>query len=131
MSQCYLWSNSWFVLSKFSYHPRSSRTIVSEPGLQSHCKKGLASAQALELSSLTSVAPALELNVFKCSFLCFDLIKIIRKVIYNCMVTSELLKLYTTTVLLKLVVQCALCLSLLCITLLCIVLHPTFHYSFL
>ena len=41
-------------------------TIVLEPGLQSHCRKGLASAPVLELSSLTSVAPAPELNVFKC-----------------------------------------------------------------
>ena len=53
------------VSIKFSYNPRSSSTIVSEPGLQSHCREGLALAGALELSSLTSVAPTL--NAFKCS----------------------------------------------------------------
>ena len=48
---------------------------------------------------------------------------------YNCVVTSELLKL--PAVLFQLVVQCALCLSSLCITSLCIVLNPTFYYNFL
>ena len=72
MSQCYVWCNSWFVLFTFSYNPRNSNTIVSEPGLQSHCRKGLASVQTLVLISLTYVAPVPERNVFKCSFFCFD-----------------------------------------------------------
>ena len=49
------------IYFQFSYNPRSSSIIVSEPGLQSNCRKGLASARTL--ASLTSVAPAPELNV--------------------------------------------------------------------
>ena len=59
--------------------------------MQSHCRKGLASARVLKLLSLTPVDPAQELNVFKSSIFVLTKSRLFEK--YNYVVISELLKL--------------------------------------